>query len=100
MLLWLSSGGEGLLGAGEGFVDLAGDVAFETAYGVLCGQSVVDSFVAVCAGVGAGCESGAGEDVEGSVGLAVAASAEAVAVGFAGAGGDGCDAAEGGERGF
>lgn len=66
--------------------DLAGDVAFEAADDVGTGQSLGGAAFGVGAGVGVVGHAGQGDDVQGVIGLAVAAAVEAVAVGTSGGG--------------
>ena len=77
----------------EDVVDLAGDVAFQASDDLAFGES----FVGAALGVGAAAGVVAGlvehDDVEGVVGVAVAASVESVWVGAAAAGRDRRDAA-------
>src|SRR5690606_33195391 len=84
----------------EGVVDLAGDVAFEAADDLFLGLALGCSAVGVGAGFRAVAQPDDGDEVEGAVGVAVAAGVEAVAFGLAGGGGDRVGAAHVRECGF
>ena len=94
-LLCLSSG----VGV-EGAVELAGDVALEDAADVAVGFAFGAAAGEVGMGAGAAAHPGERDGVQGVVEVPVAAAVEAVADGFAAAGGDGVDAGEGGEGGL
>ena len=79
-------------------MDLAGDVALEATHDVLLGLALCGAAFGVGAGFGAVAQAADGDEVQGSVGLAVAAGVEAVAAAFAGSDGDRACAAERGER--
>src|SRR5665213_3354007 len=72
----------------EGVVDLAGDVALEAAHDLPLGFAFADAALGVGAGALAVAQPADGDEVQGSVGLAVAAGVEAVAGGLARGGGD------------
>jgi hypothetical protein len=101
-MLLCSSSGEGVW-FGEGWsgevgVDLAGDVALEAADDLAFAEAFGGAAGDVVAGGLVVSHPDDGDDVEGAVGGAVAASAEAVAAGGSAAAGRlGCDAAELGE---
>jgi hypothetical protein len=101
MLLWLSSRHLNLVSggvyAGEGLKYLASEVAFEASEDVFGGQLFSGAAIAVVASSGAGRESGAGDDVQGAVGLAVPAAGKAMSSGLAAGGRDRRDAAQSGE---
>ena len=73
--------------------DAAGDMAFEAADGVAVGLAFGAFACDVGLGLCVATRAGDGDAVNGGVDLAVAAAVEAVAVGLAGADGDGGDAA-------
>src|SRR5450755_1646061 len=78
----------------EGVEDLAGDVAFEAAHDFALGLAFGGAAFDVGAGSVAVAQPADGDEVERSVGLAVAAVVEAVAGGLAGGRGDRAGAAE------
>ena len=84
----------------EDVVDLAGDVAFQASDDLGFGESFLGAALGVGAASGVVAEAVEHDDVEGVVGVAVAASVESVSVGAAAAGRDRRDAAQVGERGF
>ena len=84
----------------EDVVDLAGDVAFQASDDLGFGQAFLGAAFGVGAAAGVVAEPVEHHDVEGVVGVAVAAAVEAVSVGAAAAGRDRGDAAQVGERGF
>jgi hypothetical protein len=83
----------------EDVVDLAGDVAFQASDDFGLGQSFLGAALGVGAAAGVVAEPVEHDDVEGVVGLAVAASVESVAVGTAAAGRDRRSTAQVGELG-
>ena len=84
----------------EDVVDLAGDVAFQASDDLGFGESFLGAALGVGAASWVVAEPVEHDDVEGVVGVAVAASVESVSVGAAAAGRDRRDAAQVGERGF
>ena len=84
MLLWMSSPSFGGDEVGlDGLVDLAGDGTFENAHGVFLGFAGGDESVAVELGAWVVAESAHRDSVGRAVGVAVAATVEAVAIRFA-----------------
>ena len=79
---------------------MAGEVSFEAADGFSFGLALSGFAVEVDAGGGVGSCSGEGDDVDGSVELAVTAAVQSVAAGVAGAGGDRCSSGVPSERGL
>src|SRR5690606_19375637 len=87
MLLWMSSGEFKMVWCGDDLVELAGDVAFEAADDLLLGLALLGASFHVGAGAGVPAQAAEHDPVEGGVGLAVAASVQAVPGGPAGRGG-------------
>src|SRR5438309_7854759 len=96
---WLGWGEVGEVGA-EGVVDLAGDVALETADDLFLVEAFGGAAFGVGAGAGAAAEPADGDQVERAVCFAVAAAIEPVSGGAAGRGGDRAGAAEASEGGL
>src|SRR6266516_4801264 len=84
----------------EGVVDLAGDVALEAADDLFLAEAFGDAALGVGAGASAVAQPADSDQVEGTVGLAIAAAVEPVSGGAAGGGGDRAGAAEVGEGGL
>jgi|SRR5450755_49567 hypothetical protein len=84
----------------EGVVDLAGDVAFEAAHDLTLAFAFTHAALGVGVGALAVAQTADRDEVQRSVGLAVAAGVEAVANGFARGRGDWAGATDGSERRF
>lgn len=92
------------VGCRKGFQDqwvyLSCDVSLQASRDVLVAQSLLPRAFDVGQRLRVAAHPVDRDDVEGAVGLPVAAAVESVSVGAAGAGGDGGDSAEGGEGPF